>query len=142
MARFNKRILRKLGKDAKEFKIAQDEKLATITEERKESIEEEPKDTTTKESPIKSWVTSGTKYAYVIVAASLMAGIFTPWTICVESGLVLQGILILLLGLAGGVLIFKAIKRQNPSKIMSFVGLGLMITSLILVYQISGRPLL
>ena len=61
MARFNKRILRKLGKDAKEFKIAQDEKLATITEERKESIEEEPKDTTTKESPIKSWVTSGTK---------------------------------------------------------------------------------
>ena len=142
MARFNKRILRKLGKDAKEFKITQDEKLATITEERKESIEEEPKDTTTKESPIKSWVTSGTKYAYVIVAASLMAGIFTPWTIGVESGLVLQGILILLLGLAGGVLIFKAIKRQNPSKIMSFVGLGLMITSLILVYQISGRPLL
>ena len=71
-----------------------------------------------------------------------MAGIFTPWTIGVESGLVLQGILILLLGLAGGVLIFKAIKRQNPSKIMSFVGLGLMITSLILVYQISGRPLL
>ena len=43
MARFNKRILRKLGKDAKEFKIAQDEKLATITEERKESIEKNQK---------------------------------------------------------------------------------------------------
>ena len=142
MARFNKRILRKLGKDAKEFKIAQDEKLATITAERTENVEEEPKDITTKPSSTKSWIKSGTKYVYLIAITCLMAGIFTPWTIGVELGLVAQGILILLLGLAGGVLIFKAIKRENPSKILSFAGLGIMIISLILIYQISGRPLL
>ena len=141
MARFNKRILRKLGKDAKEFKIAQDEKLATVTTERRESVEEVPRDVTTKPSSIKSWVTSCTKYVYVIIIASLMAGIFTPWTTNIELSLVIQGILSLLLGMAGGVLIYKAIKRQNPSRILGFVGLGLMIISLILIYQLAGRPL-
>ena len=141
MARFNKRILRKLGKDAKEFKIAQDEKLTTVTTERRESVEEVPRDVTTKPSSIKSWVTSCTKYVYVIIIASLMAGIFTPWTTNIELSLVIQGILSLLLGMAGGVLIYKAIKRQNPSRILGFVGLGLMIISLILIYQLAGRPL-
>ena len=141
MARFNKRILRKLGKDAKEFKIAQDEKLATVTTERRESVEEVPRDVTSKPSSIKSWVTSCTKYVYVIIIASLMAGIFTPWTTNIELSLVIQGILSLLLGMAGGVLIYKAIKRQNPSRILGFVGLGLMIISLILIYQLAGRPL-
>jgi len=141
LARFNKRILRKLGKDAKEFKIAQDEKLTTVTTERRESVEEVPRDVTTKPSSIKSWVTSCTKYVYVIIIASLMAGIFTPWTTNIELSLVIQGILSLLLGMAGGVLIYKAIKRQNPSRILGFVGLGLMIISLILIYQLAGRPL-
>ena len=70
-----------------------------------------------------------------------MAGIFTPWTTNIELSLVIQGILSLLLGMAGGVLIYKAIKRQNPSRILGFVGLGLMIISLILIYQLAGRPL-
>ena len=138
--RFNKKILRKLSKDSLDDKSTQNEKIATVTTERTQTVETQPEGTA-KTSSVKSWITSVTKYAYLIVVASLMAGIFTPWTTGVELGLVVQGILILLLGLAGGVLTFKAVKRQNPSKILSFVGLGLMITSLILVYQISGRPL-
>ena len=138
--RFNKKILRKLSKDSLDDKSTPNEKIATVTIERTQTVETQTEGTT-KTSSVKSWITSVTKYAYLIVVASLMAGIFTPWTTGVELGLVVQGILILLLGLAGGVLTFKAVKRQNPSKILSFVGLGLMITSLILVYQISGRPL-
>ena len=140
MVRFNKKILRKLSKDSLEDKITPNEKIATVTTERTQTVEAQTGGTT-KTPSVKYWITSVTKYAYLIVIASLMAGIFTPWTIGVELGLVVQGILILLLGLAGGVLTFKAVKRQNPSKILSFVGLGLMVTSLILVYQISGRPL-
>ena len=138
--RFNKKVLRKLSKDSLDDKSTPNEKIATVTTERTQTVETQTEGTT-KTSSVKSWITSVTKYAYLIVVASLMAGIFTPWTTGVELGLVVQGILILLLGLAGGVLTFKAVKRQNPSKILSFVGLGLMITSLILVYQISGRPL-
>ena len=138
--RFNKKILRKLSKDSLDDKSTPNEKIATVTTERTQTVETQPEGTA-KTSSVKSWITSVTKYAYLIVVASLMAGIFTPWTTGVELGLVVQGILILLLGLAGGVLTFKAVKRQNPSKILSFVGLGLMVTSLILVYQISGRPL-
>ena len=54
----------------------------------------------TKQVSAKSWITSGTKYAYIIAIAALLSGIFTPFTIGTEYGAVFSGILVLLLGLS------------------------------------------
>ena len=89
----------------------------------------------------KSWITSGTKYAYIIAIAALLSGIFTPFTIGTEYGAVFSGILVLLLGLSGGVLIFKGIKREKPSVILILAGLGMMIISLILIQTLGRTPM-
>ena len=117
--------------------------LNTKTEEIEEYSTEKLESVITKDPSIrketagKSWITSGTKYAYIIAIAALMSGVFTPFTLGIEHSIVLSGILILLVGLSGGVLIFKGIKRDSPSKILILGGLGLMIISLILI-QILG----
>ncbi len=95
----------------------------------------------TKEVSAKSWITSGTKYAYIIAIAALLSGIFTPFTIGTEYVAVFSGILVLLLGLSGGVLIFKGIKREKPSVILILAGLGLMIISLILIQTLGRTPM-
>ena len=95
----------------------------------------------TKQVSAKSWITSGTKYAYIIAIAALLSGIFTPFTIGTEYVAVFSGILVLLLGLSGGVLIFKGIKREKPSVILILAGLGMMIISLILIQTLGRTPM-
>ena len=90
-------------------------------------------------SSLKSWSKSGTKYIYIIVAAALASGIFTPLVSDgINSEVVIVGILGLFIGVAGGVLIFKGINRQNTSPVLILIGLGLIIISLIVVLQL--RP--
>ena len=84
----------------------------------------------------KSWIKSGAKYVYIIAAAALLSGIFTPFTIGVEPQNVIFGILILFIGLAGGVLIFKGVTAEKTSTILVCVGLSFMAISLVLILQI------
>ena len=90
----------------------------------------------------KSLVLSGTKYAYIIGAVALLSGIFTPLTLGVEIEDVIIGMLSILLGLAGGIVIFLGIKYQKFTIIMVCGGLGLMFGSLILIYELSNAPLI
>jgi|TARA_B110000014_G_C19698873_1_gene365935 hypothetical protein len=98
------------------------------------SSEEIPRD-------LKSTFLSGTKYAYILAAVALLSGIFTPLTIGVALEDVIFGMLSILLGLAGGVIIFLGIKNQKFFKIMVLGGLGMMISSMILIHEIANRPL-
>ena len=84
----------------------------------------------------KSWIKSGTKYVYIIAAAALLSGIFTPFTIGVEPQNVVFGILILFIGVGGGVLIFKGVIAEKTSTILVCVGLSFITISLILIFQI------
>ena len=84
----------------------------------------------------KSWIRSGTKYVYIIAAAALLSGIFTPFTIGVEPQNVIFGILILFIGVGGGIVIFKGVIAEKTSTILVCVGLSFMIISLILIFQI------
>ena len=86
----------------------------------------------------KSWIKSGTKYAYIIAAAALLSGIFTPFTLDVELETVIFGILILLIGVGGGVIIFKGVIAEKTSTILICVGLSFMAISLILVFLITS----
>ncbi len=100
----------------------------------KKDLEENPRD-------LKSVVLSGTKYAYIIAAVALLSGIFTPLTLGIEIENVLFGMLSIFLGLAGGVIIFLGMKLQKFTTIMICGGLGMMFSSLILIYEVIDKPL-
>ena len=91
---------------------------------------------------LKTILLSGTKYAYIIAAVALLSGIFTPLTLVVEVEDVVFGMLSIFLGLAGGILIFLGVKYQKFTPIMVSGGLGMMIASLFLMYEIIPKPLL
>ncbi len=106
----------------------------------------EPKTTKeifSEESPrdLRSIVLSGTKYAYIIAAVALLSGIFTPLTLGVEIENVIFGMLSIFLGLAGGIVIFLGVKYQKFTIIMVSGGLGMMFSSLLLIYEVIDKPL-
>ena len=91
---------------------------------------------------LKTLLLSGTKYAYIIGAVALLSGIFTPLTLGVEIEDVIFGMLSIFLGLVGGIVIFLGVKYQKFTIIMVCGGLGLMIASLFLIYEIIDKSLL
>ena len=90
----------------------------------------------------KSLLLSGTKYAYIIGAVALLSGIFTPLTVGAEIENVVFGMLSIFLGLGGGVVIFLGIKYQKFTTIIVCGGLGMMIGSLLLIYESTNHPIL
>ena len=102
------------------------------------------KDISDEKDPLdfKSLILSVTKYAYIIAAVALLSGIFTPLTLGVEIEDVVFGMLTIFLGLVGGILIFLGVKYQKFTPIMVSGGLGMMIASLFLIYEIIDKPLL
>ena len=91
---------------------------------------------------LKSLLLSGTKYIYIVGAVALLSGIFTPLTIGAEIENVLFGMLSIFLGLAGGIVIFLGIKNQKFTTVMVCGGLGMMVGSLILIYESTNYPIL
>ena len=90
----------------------------------------------------KSLVLSGAKYAYIIGAVALLSGVFTPLTLGVELEDVIFGMLSIFLGLGGGIVIFLGIKYQKFTTIMVCGGLGMMIGSVLLIYESTNHPIL
>ena len=90
---------------------------------------------------LKSIILSGTKYAYIIGAAALLSGIFTPLTLGIEIENVIFGMISILLGLAGGIVIFLGVKYQKFTIIMVSGGLGMMFGSLVLIYEVIDKSL-
>ena len=105
-------------------------------------IQEQEISSETTSFDFKSLVLSGTKYAYIIAAVALLSGIFTPLTLGVEIENVIFGMLIIFLGLAGGIVIFLGIKYQKLTAVMVCGGLGMMIASLFLIYELLDKSLL
>ena len=91
---------------------------------------------------LKSLLLSGTKYVYFVGAVALLSGIFTPLTIGAEIENVLFGMLSIFLGLGGGIVIFLGIKNQKFTTVMVCAGLGMMIGSLLLIYESTNHPIL
>mgnify|MGYP001313884459 FL=1 len=102
--------------------------------EQETSIEKESKD-------IKSLIVSGTKYIYIIVAAALLSGIFTPLTIGEDLDQVIYGMLSIFLGLGGGIAIYLGVKTQKLTIVMVSGGLAMMFASLVLIYEFAFQSL-
>ena len=124
---------RRYSDKPKEDSTQKDEKIES--QEQEIFSEKTPRD-------FKSLVLSGTKYAYIIGAVALLSGIFTPLTLGVEIEDVIFGMLSIFLGLAGGIVIFLGIKNQKFTTVMVCAGLGMMVGSLLLIYESTNHPIL
>ena len=102
--------------------------------EQETSIQKESKD-------IKSLIVSGTKYIYIVAAAALLSGIFTPLTIGEDWDQVIFGMLSIFLGLGGGVVIYLGVKTQKFTILMVSGGLAMMFASLVLIYEFAFESL-
>ena len=78
---------------------------------------------------------SNFKYVYLIAFFALLSGIFYPLTTKTSFEPVISGILILFLGLAGGVLLYKATTSETRREIFFGVGLILIGISTYFIFQ-------
>ena len=77
------------------------------------------------------------RYVYLIAIFALLAGVFFPMiTPGVPFDYIITGTLTLFLGLAGGILLFKATTSDNSRGILIIIGFALIAISLALVFHI------
>ena len=78
-----------------------------------------------------------TRYVYLLAIFALFTGVFFPLiTPGIPFDWVIQGTAILFLGLAGGILLFKATTSDNRRRILIVIGFALIATCLVLIYHI------
>ena len=90
-------------------------------------------------SNISSKALSSFKYVYLIAFFALLSGVFYPLITNTSFEPVISGILILFLGLAGGVLLYKATISETKREIFFGVGLILIGISSYFIFQLTGR---
>ena len=90
-------------------------------------------------SNISSKALSSFKYVYLIAFFTLLSGVFYPLITNTSFEPVISGILILFLGLAGGVLLYKATTSETRREIFFGVGLILIGISSYFIFQFTGR---
>ena len=82
---------------------------------------------------------TGVKYVYLVMFFALLAGFFHPLITGATFDTVILGTLILFVGLAGAVLIFKAATSNKRRGIFLGGGFGLIAISLTYIFQLTGR---
>ena len=82
---------------------------------------------------------SGFKYVYLVAFFALLAGFFHPLITNTSFDSVVVGVLILFVGLAGGILLYKAATSEKRRGIFLGGGFTLMAVSLYYIFEISGR---
>lgn len=81
----------------------------------------------------------GFKYAYLIAFFALLAGFFYPLITNTSFDSVVVGVLVLFVGLAGGVLLYKAATSEKRRGTFLGCGFTLITISLYYIFQLSGR---
>ena len=77
------------------------------------------------------------RYVYLLAIFALLAGVFFPLiTPGISFEYVIQGTATLFLGLAGGILLFKATTSDNRRGIFVGIGFALITICLVLIYHI------
>ena len=84
-------------------------------------------------------VITGAKYVYLIFFFALIAGVFHPLITGASFNPVIIGILVLFVGLAGAVLVYKAASSEKRRGIFLGGGFGLIAISLFYIISMTGR---
>ena len=119
--------------EVEEVKQTEPEK---ISENIQQSQEIEKLDNT-KNSKLTTILAQIPRYAYLLAIFTLLAGVFFPLiTPGISFDYVIQGVAILFLGLAGGILLFKATTSDNRRRILIVIGFALIAICLALIYYL------
>jgi len=130
--RFETEVLRPKA-EGEEVKQTEPEKISENIQQSQE-IEKLDNTKTSKPTTILAQIP---RYAYLLAIFALLAGVFFPLiTPGVPYDYVIQGTATLFLGLAGGILLFKAITSDNRRGILIAIGFALIAISLALIYHI------
>jgi len=81
------------------------------------------------------------KYGYLTVFFALLSGLFYPFIQGGTLDYTIYAVIILFVGLAGGIMIYKASTSDKKRGIYLGIGLGLVAVSLLFVLELTGRPL-
>jgi len=84
-------------------------------------------------------IIAGAKYIYLIAFFALLSGVFYPVITHSAWDPVIIGTLILFLGLAGTVLLYKAGTSEKSRKVYLIAGLAIMGAAIFLIYIAIGR---
>ena len=90
-------------------------------------------------SNLSSKAITGAKYFYLTFFFALLAGFFHPIITGGTFDVVIIGVLILFVGLAGAVLVYKAAISDNRRGIFLAGGFGLIAISFYYIISITGR---
>jgi hypothetical protein len=81
----------------------------------------------------------GFKYVYLIAFFALLSGFFHPLITDTGFESVVNGVIILFVGLAGAILLYKSITSEKRHEIFLGGGFVLISISLFFIFQITGR---
>ena len=90
-------------------------------------------------SKLGSKVLTSAKYIYLIIFFALLAGFFHPLITNTSFDDVIIGVIILFVGLAGGILVYKATTLETKKEIFLAGGFALIAISLFYIFQLTGR---
>jgi hypothetical protein len=82
---------------------------------------------------------TGFKYVYLIAFFALLSGFFYPLISNTSFDSVVIGVIVLFIGLAGGVLLYKSAISEKRREIFLGGGFTLISISLFYIFQITGR---
>ena len=82
---------------------------------------------------------AGFKYIYLIAFFALLSGFFHPIITNQSFDSVILGVIVLFVGLAGGVLLYKAATSESKRAIFLGGGFALIAISLYYIIQFTGR---
>jgi len=130
--RFEAEVLRPKA-EGEEVKQTEPEKISENIQQSQEIEKLE----STKTSNTTTILAQIPRYAYLLAIFALLSGVFFPLiTPGIPYDYVIQGTAVLFLGLAGGILLFKAITSDNRRGILIAIGFALITTCLALIYHI------
>ena len=130
--RFDAEVLRPKA-EGEEVKQTEPEK---ISENIQQSQEIEKLDNAKNSKPM-TILAQIPRYVYLLAIFALFTGIFFPLiTPGIPFDYVIQGTATLFLGLAGGILLFKATTSDNRRGILIAIGFALITTCLVLIFHI------
>ena len=86
-------------------------------------------------------VITSVKYAYLIGFLALLSGIFYPFIQGGTLDYTIFGVIILLIGLAGAILVYRAATSEKRRGIYIGIGFGLIAISLTYILQFTGRSI-
>ncbi len=90
-------------------------------------------------SKLGSKTITGIKYVYLTAFFALLAGFFHPLITGQSFDIVIIGVLVLFVGLAGGILVYKAATSSKRRGIYLGGGFVLIAISLSYIFQLTGR---